>query len=52
MSFYEDLVMRTQMNYNRYYGVYASGGTPYALSENKPLTPKRGSAPGGRNPEG
>ena len=42
MSFYEDLVMRTQMNYNRYYGVYASGGTPYALSENKPLTPEAG----------
>ena len=33
MSFYDDLVMRSQMNYSRYYGVYASGGTPYELSK-------------------
>ena len=33
MSFYEDLVMQTQMNYQRYYGVYAQGGTPYELAE-------------------
>ena len=37
MSFYEDLVMQTQMNYSRYYSVYASGGTPYELSDKKPL---------------
>ena len=37
MSFYEDLVMQTQMNYSRYYSVYASGGMPYALSDKKPL---------------
>lgn len=35
MSFYEDLVMQTQMNYSRYYSVYASGGTPYELSTNQ-----------------
>ena len=38
MSFYEDLVMQTQMNYSRYYGVYRAGKTPYALSE-KPALP-------------
>lgn len=38
MSFYEDLVMQTQMNYQQYYSVYASGRTPYALSEKKPLS--------------
>ena len=31
MSFYEDLVMQTQINYSKYYHVYASGGTPYQL---------------------
>lgn len=38
MSFYEDLVMQTQMNYSKYYGVYASGNTPYELSR-KPALP-------------
>ena len=38
MSFYENLVMQTQMNYQQYYSVYASGRTPYALSEKKPLS--------------
>ena len=33
MSFYEDLVTQTQMNFERYYGVYASGRTPYQLAE-------------------
>lgn len=38
MSFYEDLVMQTQMNYSRYYRVYAAGNTPYELSR-KPARP-------------
>lgn len=38
MSFYEDLVTRTQMNYQRYYSVYASGRTPYELTDRKPLS--------------
>ena len=38
MSFYEKLVMQTQMNYSRYYSLYAAGKTPYALSE-KPALP-------------
>ena len=38
MSFYENLVMQTQMNYSRYYSLYAAGKTPYALSE-KPSLP-------------
>ena len=37
MSFYEDLVMQTQMNYSKYYHVYASGGTPYQLADKKTL---------------
>lgn len=37
MSMYENLVMQTQMNYSRYYGVYASGGTPVKLSQKEPL---------------
>ena len=37
MSFYEDLVTQTQVNYSRYYGVYASGRTPYVLSDRPPL---------------
>ena len=37
MAFYEDLVTQTQMNFERYYGVYASGGTPYQLADKKPL---------------
>ncbi len=38
MSFYENLVMQTQMNYSRYYSLYAAGKTPYVLSE-KPALP-------------
>ena len=38
MSYYENLVMQTQMNYSRYYGVYRARKTPYALSE-KPAFP-------------
>lgn len=37
MSLYEDLVTQTQMNYSRYYSLYASGKTPYQLSEKTPL---------------
>ena len=32
MTSYENLVMQTQLNYSRYYSVYAQGGTPYRLS--------------------
>ncbi len=38
MSFYENLVMQTQMNYSRYYSLYAAGKTPYALSEKPALS--------------
>ena len=38
MSFYEDLVTRTQLNYQNYYDLYAQGETPYELSTLKPLT--------------
>lgn len=37
MSFYEDLVMRTQMHYSKHYHVYASGSTPYQLTDKKLL---------------
>lgn len=38
MSFYEDIVMKTQMkNYSRNYGLYASGGTAVKMSKKKPL---------------
>ena len=37
MQFYEDLVMQTQGNYGKYYSVYASGGTPYQLTDKEPL---------------
>ena len=37
MSCYENLVMKTQMNYSRHYGTYASGGTAVVLSKQKPL---------------
>ena len=37
MTFYENLVMQTQMNYSRYYGLYAEGKTPYSLSERTAL---------------
>lgn len=38
MSFYENLVMETQMNFSNYYYVYAQGGTPVKLTE-KPALP-------------
>ncbi len=37
MSYYEDIVMQTQMTYSRYYNIYASGKTPYQLSGRPPL---------------
>lgn len=37
MNFYDDLVMQTQMNYSKYYHIYASGSTPYQLTDQKPL---------------
>ena len=37
MSYYEDIVMQTQMTYSRYYSVYASGRTPYQLSDRPSL---------------
>lgn len=37
MSIYENLVMQTQMNYSRYYSIYAAGKTAVKLSERKPL---------------
>ena len=37
MSCYENLVMKTQMNYSRHYSTYASGGTAVVLSKQKPL---------------
>ena len=37
MSCYENLVMKTQMNYSRHYSIYASGGTAVVLSKQKPL---------------
>lgn len=37
MSFYENLVTQTQMNYSRYYTVYASGRTPYELADKSAL---------------
>lgn len=37
MSMYENLVMQTQMNYSRYYGMYAAGKTPVRLSRKAPL---------------
>ena len=33
---YGSLVMQTQMNYSRYCHVYASGGTPVALTAKMP----------------
>ncbi len=38
MSFYEDLVLQTQLNYSRYRNVYASGKTPIKLSQRKALS--------------
>ena len=37
MNVYEDLVMHTPMNYSRHYPIYASGSTPYQLTDKKPL---------------
>ena len=37
MNFYDDLVMQTQMNYSKYHPIYASGSTPYQLTDKKPL---------------
>ena len=36
-TFYEQLVMQTQMNYSQYYGIYANGGTPIKLTSKQPL---------------
>ena len=38
MSCYENLIMKTQMNYSRHYSTYASGGTAVVLSKQKPLS--------------
>ena len=38
MSCYENLVMKTQMNYSRHYSTYASGGTAVVLSKQNPLS--------------
>ena len=38
MTFYEDLVTQTQMNFERYYDVYARGGAPYELADPSPLS--------------
>lgn len=38
MSLYENLVTHTQMNYSRHYSLYASGQTPYELSQKKALS--------------
>ena len=37
MSFYENLVMQTQINYSRYYNLYKMGKTPYTLTNQTPL---------------
>ena len=37
MNFYDNLVMQTQMNYSKYYPIYASGSTPYPLTDKKSL---------------
>jgi NAD-dependent SIR2 family protein deacetylase len=37
MTFYEDLVTQTQMNYSNYYSLYARGGTAVKLTEKAPL---------------
>lgn len=36
MTFYENIVIQTQMNYSRYYGIYARGGTSVELSGKEP----------------
>ena len=37
MSFYENLVLQTQINYSRHRSVYASKKTPVRLSQRSPL---------------
>ena len=37
MTFYEELVMQTQTNFSKYYGMYVSEKTPYILTEKKLL---------------
>ena len=38
MSFYENLVLQTQMNYSRYRRVYGAGKTPVKMSRRKPVS--------------
>lgn len=38
MTFYEELVIQTQRNYEQYYGVYARGSVPYELAGPSPLS--------------
>lgn len=38
MTFYEEIVMKTQMNFSKYYGIYAAGKTPYELAEKGSLS--------------
>ncbi len=38
MSYYENLVMETQMNYSRFYGLYQRGETAVKLSKKKPAS--------------
>ena len=38
MTFYEELVIQTQRNYEQYYGVYARGSVPYELVGPSPLS--------------
>ena len=42
LSSYEQLVMQAQEIYSKYYGVYARGGSPYEMSEKKPLSADEG----------
>ena len=37
MSYYENLVLQTQMNYSRYHSLYASGKTAVKLSRREAL---------------
>lgn len=38
MSFYENLVLQTQMNDSRYRSVYGAGKTPVKISQRKPMS--------------
>ena len=38
MTSYEQLVTRSQLNFERYQAIYASGGVPYELAEPSPFT--------------